>query len=191
MAWGGSFTCNGQVTITRSSAYYNIDLNATNSSVSNSICRNLRLNTTNTSATNCIIRDDINSASNSTVTNCIFTIAAGNGWNTNSGSFTYCMAVGSSSLPAGTGNIQGQLISNVFTQTGGDGERDRFWQLKAGSPALASGLGGVDMGIFGGSAPYVLGGVPGIPRMTRFNAPTTATGLTAVTIEVQAEAFAE
>jgi hypothetical protein len=42
---------------------------------------------------------------------------------------------------------------------------DGKWQLKAGSPALDAGVAGIDCGIFGGVAPYILSGIPNLPHI--------------------------
>ena len=52
---------------------------------------------------------------------------------------------------------------------------DAFYQLRVGSPALGAGLNGEDIGMFGGSAPYVLSGLPPIPTITSFDAPVSGT----------------
>lgn len=55
------------------------------------------------------------------------------------------------------GNIPNTDTSTVFVNTG---TTDGRFQLKAGSPAKGAGIGGVDIGMFGGINPYVLSGVP-------------------------------
>ena len=42
----------------------------------------------------------------------------------------------------------------------GTGSSDGKWQLKAGSPAIGAGVGGIDCGAFGGLGPYILSGLP-------------------------------
>jgi len=42
---------------------------------------------------------------------------------------------------------------------------DGKWALKAGSPALGAGAGGVDCGVFGGAVPYILSGIPNLPHI--------------------------
>ncbi len=53
----------------------------------------------------------------------------------------------------------------------GTGSTDSRWQLAPGSPAIGAGLGGVDIGMFGGLDPYVLSGIPVIPSIYFFIAP--------------------
>ncbi len=66
------------------------------------------------------------------------------------------------------GNIPNTDTSTVFVNTG---TTDGKYQLKAGSPAKGAGIGGVDIGMFGGMNPYVLSGVPPIPSVFYFTAP--------------------
>jgi hypothetical protein len=185
--WNWNFF--GPVTITRSYNQHTMYLHATNSSISNSIIGRLHLNIANTSATNCVVRDYIAAVTSTSVTNTVFRVATGASWSNNP-TYTFCLNIGASFLPEGNGNINGQLLPDVLRAVG-DINRDQYYQLSESSVAKGVGLGGDDMGAFGGSDPYVLSGVPGLPRMTRFNAPLTATGLTAVTVEVEAEAFPE
>ena len=97
------------------------------------------------------------------------------------------MQVGGSFLPAGNGNLNGPyLLSDVFVSAGSS---DGKWRLKPGSPAIGAGIDGVDLGPFGGPAPYILSGLPSRPRLTRFAVPATATDVSGLRIEVDAQAF--
>ena len=51
----------------------------------------------------------------------------------------------------------------------GTGSTDGIWQLKAGSPAIGTGEGGIDCGAFGGLGPYILSGVPTGPVIYQLN----------------------
>jgi hypothetical protein len=91
------------------------------------------------------------------------------------------------SVPSGTGNIgtdNGTMSSNVFVgwQTQGSFSNDGMWALKAGSPAKGTGAGGTDMGIFGGTNPYKLSGMPRIPAIYKLTAPSNFTSGTPYTI---------
>ncbi len=102
---------------------------------------------------------------------------------------SHCLAIGGSFLPAGGGNINGVgQLADVFVAMGSV-DTDAFWQLKPGSPALGKGLAGVDMGAFGGSTPYILGGVPARPRLTRLSAPAVADSASGLRFEVDAQSF--
>ncbi|MGK0237760.1 MAG: hypothetical protein ACI92G_001222 [Candidatus Pelagisphaera sp.] len=186
-SWNWDFY--GSTTVTRSYNQHAVQFRTSNSSISNSVIGNLQLHVSNLSATNCVVRGTLGAATGTNVTNTIFTITSGASLSSNP-TYTFCLNIGASLLPAGNGNINGKLLPEVLTAIGSVNE-DRYFQLNEGSAAAGTGLSGDDMGVFGGSNPYVLGGVPGIPRMTRFNGPETATGLSVVTIEVEAEAFAE
>ena len=63
---------------------------------------------------------------------------------------------------------------------------DNGYILKAGSPAIAAGIGGVDCGAFGTNDPYVLSGIPPIPSITGFEMmQSIGTSTLPVTIEAQ------
>lgn len=68
------------------------------------------------------------------------------------------------------GNQQNVTIANVFE---GTGSFDGAYKLKSGSPAIGAGYGSttanpVDCGIFGGTTPYKLSGLPAIPSIYFF-----------------------
>jgi hypothetical protein len=60
------------------------------------------------------------------------------------------------------GNISNVDMTTVFNYTGSS---DAQYKLKAGSPAIGAGYGGVDCGMFGGAYPYVLSGLPTVPAI--------------------------
>ena len=66
---------------------------------------------------------------------------------------------------------------NVFVgyPTQGTFSNDGRFALKAGSPAIGAGTGGVDCGVFGNTNPYKLSGIPATPAFYRLNAPSTNT----------------
>jgi hypothetical protein len=47
---------------------------------------------------------------------------------------------------------------------------DGKYKLKPGSPAIGAGIGGIDLGIFGGVNPYRLSGIPSIPTIYKLEA---------------------
>ena len=68
------------------------------------------------------------------------------------------------------GNKSNVDMTTVFL---GTGSYDNFFKLKTGSPAIAAGYGStaqipVDAGVYGGSTPYVLSGIPAIPSIYFF-----------------------
>ena len=61
--------------------------------------------------------------------------------------------------------------------------------LAPNSPAIGAGTGGTDCGIFGGSVPFVLGGIPPIPwvHQLNVNAAGTQGGGVDVNVKVRAQ----
>ena len=75
------------------------------------------------------------------------------------------------------GNQESVDMTTVFL---GAGSTDGQWQLAVSSPAIGAGVSGVDIGMFGGTNPYVLSGIPHIPNIYVFDAPgigSTSAGL--------------
>ena len=74
------------------------------------------------------------------------------------------------------GNKYNIVMANVFVDYSGslNYSDDGKWKLKAGSPAIGAGVGGVDCGVFGGVAPYVLSGMPALPHIYEVTIPATA-----------------
>jgi hypothetical protein len=74
-------------------------------------------------------------------------------------------------VPAGNGNQLNVDMNDVFvcytTCTGYSA--DARYHLKTGSPAIGAGSSGEDCGMFGGSNPYLLSGLPAIPAIYNFN----------------------
>lgn len=85
-------------------------------------------------------------------------------------------------LPAGNGNQLNVLMTDVFELTG---SADGQWQLKVGSPAIGAGVGGEDLGMFGGPDPYVLSGVPSIPAIYFFTAPNSGSSGAGLPVHVK------
>ena len=74
------------------------------------------------------------------------------------------------------GNIYNVNMANVFVDFSGslNYSDDAKWKLKTGSPAIGAGVSGVDCGVFGGSTPYVLSGMPNLPHIYEAAIPGTA-----------------
>lgn len=75
-------------------------------------------------------------------------------------------------------NNDSVTFSTVFVgyPTQGTWSNDNRYMLAAGSPAIGAGENGIDCGIFGGTNPYRLGGIPSIPFFYKLTAPSnTAT----------------
>jgi len=80
--------------------------------------------------------------------------------------FNYNMA-NSNQLPEGNGNINNADMNTVFVDYA-----NYDFHLLPSSPAIGTGENGTDMGIYGGDAPYVDGGFPGLPSILQILAPT-------------------
>lgn len=110
------------------------------------------------------------------------------------GVFDHCLLIGSSTLPAGNGNLSLPYsdFSNVFVDATSYLSTSRppaeVFVLKAGSPAIGAGVGGVDMGMYGGLAPYVPGQIPALPRISRLVVPPIVPNASGLTFEVEAQA---
>jgi hypothetical protein len=72
-------------------------------------------------------------------------------------------------------NIFATTASTVFA---GGSSPDAQYALAAGSPAMGTGAGGIDMGAFGGTAPYVVSLIPAIPSIYQLAVPANASGNT-------------
>lgn len=71
------------------------------------------------------------------------------------------------------GNQQNVDMATVFLGAGSGISSDGAWKLKAGSPAIGGGFGStagnvIDCGMYGGSFPYVLSGMPPVPSVYFF-----------------------
>jgi len=62
---------------------------------------------------------------------------------------------------------------------------DGKYRVKANSPYVAAGYGGTQPGIFGGSEPYALSGIPPIPIIYELNVPGTGSAASGLNINVK------
>lgn len=83
------------------------------------------------------------------------------------------------------GNQSNVSMITVFVGSTSNKSHDGQWQLKNGSPAKGAGLNGVDCGMFGGSDPYTLSGIPDIPSIYFFEAPDGANPTTGLPIHIK------
>ena len=67
-----------------------------------------------------------------------------------------------------------------------DNTTDGQWQLAPESPANGAGINQEDLGMFGGPAPYVLAGMPDIPRITFVSVAGSGTFTEGLPVRVQA-----
>ncbi len=87
-------------------------------------------------------------------------------------------------LPVGNGNVNNATTANLFVgyPTQGSYSNDGRLALKVGSPAIGAGDGGIDCGMFGGTTPYRLSGIPSTPSFYKLTAPSTSTSTNPYTI---------
>jgi len=84
---------------------------------------------------------------------------------------------GTTTSANGNGNFYVTAFTNIFvdwtdlfnSSTGTDGDA----VLKAGSPAIGKGVGGVDLGVFSGGFAYLLSGMPPVPSIYQLTVPNT------------------
>ena len=121
------------------------------------------LNSTSVNVSNCTLQNNIfNKAINiATFTNCVV---------------EYNMSDAANILPTGNNNQNNIAMNTVFVNNNGSTDAD--FVLKVGSPAITAGLGGIDMGVFGGSTPFKFALQPAIPSINKIIAPATPSGST-------------
>lgn len=93
------------------------------------------------------------------------------------------------SMGSANGNQISVNMTNVFDYAinGGTFNDDRFFKLRAGSPAIAAGVNGEDCGAYGGNDPYVSSGMPEIPSVFKAAVPVSATSTSGLTISIEAK----
>ena len=117
---------------------------------------------------------------NSTMTNNI--LIQGSLTETSSGFFNN-IADGTQ-FPVGNGNQQNvNMATGMFdaSQTSTDGA----FMLDAASPAVGAGLSAEDCGMYGGIDPYILSGLPAIPSIFFFSAPSSGSSATGLPITIK------
>ena len=160
-----------------------ITVNGSGNVISNCIQGTYRINGANNAVSQCILGYfDVSGLHNlentCSLTNSIV-LRDFNGSNF-SGTVSNCMDE-RGRIPSGNGNI---LFANVgFT----GGSEDMQHRLGAGSPAIGAGLGGVDMGAFGGPAPYLMSGLPPRPRIKVLTSGGLSSTTTGLRVHVEAE----
>ncbi len=97
------------------------------------------------------------------------------------------VCVGCTGTPA-SNNFFTTAANTIFVvsepRTFDDLEDDNF-VLHASSPAKAKGVGGIDCGVFAGTKPYVLSGIPPFPMITAFSQGTPSGGNIPITISIK------
>jgi len=89
-------------------------------------------------------------------------------------------------FPAGNGNQQNINMTDVFVGSTGN-STDGQWQLKPYSSAKGAGNDGTDCGMFGGSSPYVLSGLPTIPAIYEIIMPSTGDNINGIDVTIKAK----
>jgi len=84
------------------------------------------------------------------------------------------------------GNQANVSMNTVFVDSGSV-STDGDWQLRSGSPAIGAGLSSEDCGMFGGTTPYILSGLPSIPTIHFFVAPSSASGTQGLQVQIKAK----
>jgi hypothetical protein len=160
--------------------------NGQNNTIENCILNDGVANLIGLTVNNCFV-DEINGVTSGTFTNCIVNSTVSGSNNT----FANCLKIaGTFPTPGINNNIENVPLGDIFVVANpqaGNGSQDKDFRLKVGSPALGTGIGGTDMGPFGGPTPYRLSGQPPVPVVTNFFLSTTgstASGLTgSITIQ--------
>jgi hypothetical protein len=97
------------------------------------------------------------------------------------------VCVGCTGTP-GNNNFFTTAANTIFVvpepRTIDDLEDDNF-VLHASSPAKAKGVGGIDCGVFAGTKPYVLSGIPPFPMITAFTQGAVSGGNIPITISIK------
>jgi hypothetical protein len=124
---------------------------------------------------------------NSTLRNNIFILS----FPTNrfdSNTFTYNLSTYSSIDGPGNTYLPGGS-SGIFTGYPDQGNYtyDSRYELAPGSPAMGAGQGGVDCGVFSGSDPYTLSGIPSIPLIYSVEGPSSAPAGGTIQVTIKAK----
>lgn len=132
--------------------------------------------------------------SNSTVQNNIINIKGAspttnmNGTNLFTNNLANIAGFGTANSNQASVNMANVFEVNPATVSSSPFTTDSRWALKAGSPAIAAGASGEDCGIFGGTDPYVLSGLPPVPAIYELTAPTSATQSGGLNVTIKAKA---
>lgn len=95
----------------------------------------------------------------------------------------------STQFGSANGNQQNITMTNVFAQTGSVASIDKFYRLTPStSPALGTGVGGNDCGIFGGTLRYKLSGLPPFPAIWSATVPPSGSSGSNLNVNVRARA---
>lgn len=124
---------------------------------------------------------------NIVVSNCNYTSNPNGRYSTNS-TFTNNLIKTTHFSTGDESNIKVENFNNVFVgyPNNNSSTTDGRYQLLSNSPAKGKGIGGVDLGAFGGSEAYVLQGIPIGPNVLSVVAPTGAAAGQTISVQIQA-----
>jgi len=152
------------------------------------------INTSNGIFTNNVIRHGFVNVYNSQIkNNILYATGIGDALSVNNaGNYIAYNLVSNNLISGGNygpGNIGNVDMSTVFVgyPTQGSHSNDGRWQLKDDSPAIGAGEGGIDCGMFGGPLPYVLSGLPAIPRIYEAIVPTAGSTTSGLPVIIKAK----
>lgn len=98
--------------------------------------------------------------------------------------FFYNNICNATQFPSGNENQQNVTMTDVFVGSTGN-STDGQWKLKPFSPAIGAGNDGTDCGMFGGSSPYVLSGLPSIPAIYEIIMPATGDNINGIDVTIK------
>lgn len=90
--------------------------------------------------------------------------------------------------PYGPGNVANVNMNEVFANFPSnlnDPGLDTNWMLKPEGPAIGAGENGIDCGMFGGDTPYVISGLPAVPRIYEATIPLSGSPNTGLPITIK------
>lgn len=119
--------------------------------------------------------------------NCIFTCAFTGINNNNSAIFQnniFNSDAGDTTGTPPTNKSVSFTSINVFSSSK---SYDNRYSLATGSPAKGFGAGGIDCGAFGGTAPYVISGLPAVPAITKLTSSSTSASANPYTITLSVQ----
>lgn len=152
----------------------------------------------NVSVTNCIVLEDNSDLNYLNYENNIL-VGKNRTWQISAGTFRNNVLIDRDvKVDIKSPNIQNNLAPNQQFGTAngnrayepadlfvGGTSSDGKYRIKANSPYIAAGYVGTQPGIFGGSEPYTLSGVPPVPIIYELNVPGTGSAATGLNINVK------
>jgi hypothetical protein len=89
---------------------------------------------------------------------------------------SYNVSAGTTFNGIGVGNIDNYPVPAELTPGGPGISSDENYMVQAGSPLKTAGNGGIEVGAFGGGAPYVISGIPATPAVLKMINSATGDG---------------